>query len=137
MANFDRNLPYNNIPLLPPKTELESPKILKKTIQATRALAGLNGTAEKIPNPNILVNSLTMQEAKDSSEIENVVTTNDALFQAFTASTSKVDPQTKEVLRYREALWDGFVALKQKPILTTNLFINIVQTIKKNTDAYK
>ena len=73
-----------------------------------------------------------MQEAKASSEIENIITTNDALFRAFSAKTSQIDPATKEVLRYREALWGGFNNLKDRPLLTTNLFIRIVQTIRAN-----
>ncbi|MFQ6611459.1 MAG: Fic/DOC family N-terminal domain-containing protein, partial [Fidelibacterota bacterium] len=133
MAKFDPNKPYNDLPLIPLTVDLETTQILKKAVTSGRALAELKGLGDIIPNQSILVNSLTLQEAKDSSEIENVVTTNDALFQAFTASTSKVDSQTKEVLRYREALWDGFVALEKKPILNTNVFIKIVQTIKKNT----
>jgi len=130
---FERTKPYNDLPLLPPKAELETKTVLKKCILARSALSELKGLGDIIPNQTILVNSLTLQEAKDSSEIENVVTTNDALFRAFTASTSKVDPQTKEVLRYREALWNGYLSLQKKPILNTNLFIEIVQTIKKNT----
>ena len=73
-----------------------------------------------------------LQEAKASSEIENVITTNDALFKAFTARTSKIDPATKEVLQYREALWEGYQELKQRQVLSTNLFVRVVCTIKKN-----
>ncbi|MBU0732904.1 MAG: Fic family protein, partial [Proteobacteria bacterium] len=71
-------------------------------------------------------------EAKASSEIENIITTHDALFRAFSSKTSQTDPATKEVLRYREALWEGFSSLKDRPLLTTNLFIRIVQTIRAN-----
>ncbi len=78
------------------------------------------------------MNSLTLQEAKASSEIENIITTNDALFRAFSAKTSRVDPATKEVLRYREALWKGFHDIRERPLMTTNLFIEIVQTIRGN-----
>ncbi|MBW2365739.1 MAG: Fic family protein, partial [Deltaproteobacteria bacterium] len=85
-----------------------------------------------IPNQAILVNSIILQEAKASSEVENIITTHDALFRAFSAKTSKIDPATKEVLRYREALWLGFNALQERPFLTTNLFIRIVQTIRGN-----
>jgi Fic family protein len=73
-----------------------------------------------------------LQEAKASSEIENIVTTNDALFQAFSAKTEQTDSATKEVIRYREALWDGFASMADRPLLTTNLFIRIVQTIRAN-----
>lgn len=130
--SFDRHKPYNKLPSLPPKADIETRRILRKTITAGRALAELKGLGETIPNQVILVNSLVLQEAKASSEIENIITTNDALFKAFTAKTGKVDPATKEVLRYREALWEGFNALKKRPVLATNLFVKIVQTIKKN-----
>jgi len=128
---FDPGKPYNDLPLLPPPVELETTAVLKKCISAHRTLAELKGMGETIPNQSILINSITLQEARSSSEIENIITTNDALFQAFTASTSKVDPATKEVLRYREAIWEGFTRLKRRPLLTTNLFVQIYQTIKQ------
>ncbi|MFQ5444748.1 MAG: Fic family protein [Nitrospinales bacterium] len=130
--NFDPEKPYNDLPLLPPKTEIETKATLKKAILAGRALAELKGLGETIPNQSILVNSIILQEAKASSEIENIITTHDALFQAFSAKTSQIDPATKEVLRYREALWEGFSSLKDRSFLTTNLFIQIVQTIRAN-----
>jgi Fic family protein len=129
---FDPRKPYNSLPPLPPKSDIETKTILKKAIGAVRALAELKGLGETIPNQVLLLNSLVLQEAKDSSEIENIITTNDALFQAFTAKTSQVDPATKEVLRYREALWEGYDTLKTRPVLSTNLFVRVVQTIKEN-----
>jgi Fic family protein len=131
MKKFDPNKPFNDLPLLPPVADLETRTVLKKSISAGRMLAELKGLGQTIPNQGILINSLTLQEAKASSEIENVITTNDALFKAFTASTSQVDPATKEVLRYREALWEGFNTLKSKSFLTTNLLVRLVQSIKK------
>jgi Fic family protein len=124
--------PFNDLPPLPPKADMETKAILKKAISAGRALAELKGLGETIPNQSILVNSIILQEAKASSEIENIITTHDALFRAFSAKTSQIDPATKEVLRYREALWEGFSSLKDRPLLTTNLFISIVQTIRAN-----
>lgn len=129
---FNPDKPYNELPPLPPKQDLETPAVLKKTIGPARALAELRGMGKTIPNQNILINSLTLQEAKDSSAIENVITTNDALFKAFSAQSTQTDPATKEVLHYREALWEGYNALKKKGLLTTNLFIQLVQTIKEN-----
>ena len=130
--SFDPQKPYNDLPLLPPKQDIETRNILRKTITAGRALAELKGLGETIPNQSMLVNSVVLQEAKASSEIENVITTDDALFRAFTAKTSRVDPSTKEVLRYREALWEGYNELKKRPILATNLFVKLVQRIKEN-----
>jgi Fic family protein len=111
--SFDPTRPYNELPLLPPKVDLESKEVLRKTISAGRALAELKGLGKTIPEQAILINSVILQEAKDSSEIENIITTNDKLFQAFTAKSKKFDPATKEVLRYREALWLGFDELKR------------------------
>lgn len=129
---FDPLKPYNDLPPLPPKADIETKAILKKAISAGRALAELKGLGETMPNQSILVNSLILQEARSSSEIENIVTTDDSLFRAFAAQTSKIDPATKEVLRYRQALWEGFTVLLERPFLTTNLFIKLVQTIRKN-----
>lgn len=131
---IDPNKPYNELPLLPPKVDLESKLILKKAISANKALAELKGATNSIPNPEILITSITLQEAKSSSEIENVVTTNDKLFKALSAKSQNIDPATKEVIRYREALWEGYNQLKKNELLTTNLFIKIFQKIKE-TDA--
>src|SRR4030043_676074 len=94
---FDPVMPYDELPLLPPRVDIETRSILKKAISAGRALAELKGLGETIPNQAILVNSIVLQEAKASSEIENIITTHDALFRAFSAKTSQVDPATKEV----------------------------------------
>ena len=129
---FDPAKPNNALPLLPPKADLETKAVLKKAITANKALAELKGLGQTIPNQTMLVNTITLQEAQASSEIENIITTADALFRAFSAQTGQIDPATKEVLRYREAIWDGYQALKSKSTLTTNQFIQIVQIIKKN-----
>lgn len=130
--SFNPQKPYNDLPLLPPKADIETKAILKKAITAGRALAELKGLGDTIPNQSILMNSVILQEAKASSEIENIITTNDALFLAFSAKTGQIDPATKEVLRYRQALWDGFNALKKRPLLTTNLFVKVVQITKES-----
>jgi len=129
---FARSKPYNQLPLIPPKADMETRAVLKKTVSAGRALAELKGVGETIPNQAMLINTIVLREAQSSSEIENVVTTTDALFKAFTAKTNKIDPATKEVLRYREALWEGFTTLKKRAVLSTNTFIKIFQTIKQN-----
>jgi Fic family protein len=127
---FDRNQPYNDLPSLPPPVELETKVVLKQAIRANRALADLRGLARQIPNQGMLINSITLQEARLSSEIENIVTTNDDLYRADADADNTSDPHTKEVLRYRQALRYGFGALRNRP-LTTNLFIEIVQLIKQ------
>ncbi|MCP4696647.1 MAG: Fic family protein [Gammaproteobacteria bacterium] len=126
--SYDRNRHYNDLPLLPPSAELETPAVLKKTIAASRELAELKGAGNVIPNQAILVNSIVLQEARSSSEIENIVTTNDELYQAL-SDNSFAAPHAKEVLRYREALWHGFKLLKSRP-LSVNLFVELVRAIK-------
>lgn len=134
---FDPRKPYNDLPPLPPKVDVETRTVLRKVISAGRALAELKGVGETIPNQAMLINTLVLQEARASSEIENIVTTNDSVFRAFTASTSQIDPATKEVLRYRQALWEGFNKLKRHRNLTTDLLIHVVQTIKENDDGIR
>lgn len=137
IMSFDRKKPNNKLPPLPPDMDLESPVLLKRSIQANRYLGELKGLAKTIPNPAILVNSIVLQEARASSEIENIVTTQDNLFRAFAASSEKIDPQTKEVLRYREAVWAGMQALQKNPMITTNLLIQLSQIIRKVSDGIR
>jgi Fic family protein len=134
---FNAKVPYNDLPPLPPGVDVETKTILKETIVARSALAELKGLGATIPNQALLVDSLILQEAQASSEIENIITTSDALFQAFTAKTKQTDPATKEVLRYREALWKGYSDLKDRPVLTTNLFIELVRTIKEHSGGIR
>lgn len=129
---FDPHLPYNDLLLLPPKLDIEIKTILRKTVSCGRALAELKGLGSTIPDHSILLNSLILQEAKASSEVENIITSNDTLFKAFTASNLRIDPATKEVLNYREALWEAFNQFRKNSLLTTNLFVRLVQVIKKN-----
>src|SRR6185369_16316889 len=109
--------PYNEIPLLPPTVDLETKAILKHCIQARAALAELKGAAELIPNPSILINTLPLLEAQASSEIENIITTTDRLFQ-FRELDAQADAATKEALRYSRALLDGYQAVQKRPLTT-------------------
>jgi len=133
MTDFNRNEPYNSLPLLPPEAALETTKVLRKTIEASRALAQLNGILISSPNPRLFLDTIHLQEAKASSEIENIITTNDDLYKALVADKKFNNPATKEVISYKEALWQGLEAIGKKPFITTNLCIEIVQSIKKNT----
>lgn len=133
MSSFDRKKPFNELPPLPPKFELETKKVLLKTISASRALAQLNGTLINLPNPRLFLDTIYLQEAKASSEIENIITTNDDLYKSIVADKKFGDSATKEVLSYKEALWLGLNKLENKPFITTNLCIEIVQCIKQNT----
>jgi Fic family protein len=126
--SYSPDKPYNYLPPLPPEAEIETPAVLKAAITANRALAELKGKSESLPNPSMLVNAIVLQEAKSSSEIENIVTTNDKLFTALSAEDSGTDPQTKEVLRYRQAMWKGVGALQKGP-LSTDLFISLMLSV--------
>jgi len=133
MKGFNKSRPYNDLPLLPPQAELETKEILTKTIRASRALAQLNGAIRNLPNPSLFLDTIHLQEAKASSEIENIITTNDDLYQAVVADKKFNNPATKEVISYKEAIWLGFSRLEQQPFITTNLCIELVQCIKQNT----
>jgi Fic family protein len=137
MGNFDRKLPYNDLPLLPPRADIETKRILRKTISAGRALAQLNGALTNLPNPTLFLDTIYLQEAKASSEVENIITTNDELYKSLVANKKVINQSTKEVLSYKEALWSGLEQLKERPFITTNLCIAIVQCIKKNAASIR
>lgn len=109
--------PYFGLPALPPKADIETKAILKQCITARAALAELKQAAELIPNQSILINTLPLMEAGASSEIENIVTTTDKLFQ-HARNEDQADPATKEALRYSRVLFEGFSALNQHPLNT-------------------
>ncbi|AHF16754.1 Fic family protein [Niabella soli] len=137
MNKFNRKIPFNDLPLLPPEADIETKNILRKTISAGRALAQLNGTLLNLPNPTLFLDTIYLQEAKASSEVENIITTNDELYQSFVAEKKIENSATKEVLNYKEALWLGLKALKIRPFITRNLCIKIVQCIKQNDAAIR
>ncbi len=137
MTTFDKNLPYNDLPLLPPDTEVETKKVLKKNISASRALAQLNGAIINLPNPRLFLDTLHLQEAKASSEIENIITTNDDLYKSVVADKKYDNPATKEVISYKEAIWIALNKIESKPFITTNLCIEIAQCIKQNTSGIR
>lgn len=126
---FDPAEAHNGLPLLPPTIELESRAVLKACIAARAAVAELKAVGQLIPNQGVLVNSIPLLEAQASSEIENIVTTTDQMFLFDGASEGEADPATKEALRYRTALWDGYQALKTRP-LSTNTAVQICRAIK-------
>lgn len=136
--SFDPKVPYNELPLLPPEQELETRKALKKAISANKALAELKGAGELVPNQAVLIQAIGLQEAKLSSEIENIVTTNDELYRAFASEGQKAEPHTKEVLRYSDALWFGYDWIKDKNHpLTTNLFEEMFRIIKESKSGIR
>src|SRR5690606_1383776 len=113
--NFNRNLPYNELPDLPPDgINLETPTILKQVAKASRYLGELKGLCESLPDPQLLINTLVLQESKDSSAIENIVTTQDELYKATLEGNDIGNHAAKEVLSYRKALYTGVDLMKQK-----------------------
>ena len=129
---FQRDKPWNDLPLLPPCVSLESADVLKQVTLSARALERLRGTSARLPNPRLLVNGIVLQEARLSSEVENIVTTNDDLYRAAAGHESSADPATKEVLRYREALWYGFEQIGKRP-LSTSLFVELVGIVRQTS----
>ena len=115
----------------------ESPEILKKLALSSRRLAELKGIAGSIPNQSILINTLGLQEAKDSSEIENIITTHDELFKDDVLPESFSNPAAKEVLRYRQALRIGFNQIKQSGLLTSNHIIQIQAELEQNNAGFR
>lgn len=125
--------PFNDLPLLPPsRKEVESIKILRQLVNSSVALAELKGLANTLPNPDTLLNAIILKEATASSEIENVVTTQDKLYQALSSKGIQVDAATKEVLRYREAALQGFSFISRKGFLSTNAIIDIQRVLEGN-----
>ena len=137
MSDFKKDIPYNDLPFLPPKVNLETTLILRKTIKASRALANLNGAIINLPNPQLFLDTIHFQEAKASSEIENIITTNDELYKSVVADKNYKNPSAKEVISYKNALWHGLKQLESKPFITTNLCVDIMQRIKQNTSSVR
>ena len=121
--------PWNQLPQLPPAAELETKAVLKQCITARAALAELKQAAELIPNQTMLINTIPLLEAKDSSEIENIVTTADQLFQYAQGGDNLANAATKEALRYRTALYLGYLSLAERPLCTATA-VEVCRTIK-------
>ncbi len=127
-----------NIPILPLPYDLETKAVLKQLNTANRKLAELKGVARTIPNETILISTLTLQEAKDSSAIENIVTTQDDLFHADLALRTTVKTAAaKEVLNYREALQRGFASVREQRLLTLNMIKDIQLTLEHNKAGFR
>lgn len=124
------------LPLLPPDISWETPEILKKLIDARSALAELKGLCQSIPNQKVLVNTLSLQEAKDSSAIENIITTSDEVFSA-AGSPSSSKPAAKEVLSYSQALHAGHEELKNRGFLSRSAILAIQETIEHNKAGFR
>ncbi len=122
-------LPFNDY-------NLKTPKILESLNEASRSLAELKGFANSIPNQYILINAITINEAKDSSEIENIVTTHDSIYKVLTKSGFK-DEAAKEVVDYRRAIWRGYEIIKEKGFINTNALVEIQSIIEHNNGGIR
>ena len=126
------------IPNLPLIIDVETKAVLKQLARSNRALAELKGVAGTIPNENILISSLTLQEAKDSSPIENIIATQDDLYRADLAIKDfTVSPAAKEVQNYREAIFHGFQLVRQHKLLTNNNIISIQNVLKHTKGGFR
>lgn len=137
---YDRTKPFNDLPILPPKQEIEEDvQILKKLVTTSRALATANSSVQRLPNPYMLINTIALQEAKISTAIENIFTTEDELYKAVSDSIKEgnANPGTKEVLRYREALWQGYDLLKGKEEIDLNCIVGIFRQIKNSSGGLR
>jgi Fic family protein len=134
---YSKTVPFNDLPNLPPDFE-ESTEMLRHLAIASRYLGELNGLCASLPDPQILINTIVLQESRDSSAIENIVTTQDELFKAASEDGTGSSNSAKEVLSYRKALYAGLEKMKsQKNLLLTNTMVEIVQTIKQNNSGIR
>lgn len=135
---FSKTKAYNDLPLLlPDKKSWESINVYKKLAEARASLAELKGRLPIIPNPLMLINTLVLQEAKDSSTIENIFTTNDALYKAFSSPSAGPDSATKEVLRYRQALWNAFTKMRKPSDFSEKMAVDIFKTITGKKENFR
>ena len=137
-TNPDRNVPWNDLSLLPIKEEIyRTIEVFETLGNAKAALARLHGRSAIIPNQGMLINSISLQEAKSSSEIENIFTTDDELYKAYSDQNSETSGASKEVLRYREALWSGFSHLKESGRFDQDYLIRVFQEIKQTKEEIR
>lgn len=129
---FDRTRPFNQLPHLPPKEDkIYDREVLLLLAKAHRSLGKLDGISRKLPNPLMLVNTISLQEAKSSTEIENIFTSDDELYIAISTTDTQISPAAKEVLRYRESLWTGIDHITKHKHIDLNTIIRIYQNIKQ------
>lgn len=130
---YKAEIPYNQLPEIPPaRNQVETLNVLRQLVQSSVAIAELKGMATALPNSKILLNAVILREARASSEIENVITTQDKLYQALSVKGSEADPATKEVLRYREAMLFGYRFIQQKGYINTNTIVAIQKLLEQN-----
>lgn len=137
--NPNREEPWNELPLLPIANELyRTAEVLEQLGNTKAALGRLQGRSIAIPNQGLLINTISLQEAKASSAIENIFTTDDELYKAFSEkATEQAQGAPKEILRYREALWDGHSYLKNTEKFDNEYFVRMYREVKQATDGIR
>jgi len=137
MTKFNKEIPYNSLPDLPPKCNLETTAIFKATIRANKLLAELKGYCQTLPYPELLLNTIVLQESKESNAIENIVTTQDELYKATLMGGAIKNQAAKEVLQYREAIYWGIDELKNNNLITTNLVVGLMQRLRNSQEGIR
>jgi Fic family protein len=136
--NPNRELPWNDLPMLPlPEACYRKLEIIEALVSAKEALARLQGRSVVIPNQGMLINTISLQEAKASSAIENIFTTDDELYKAFSDQVSEAIGSAKEVLRYREALWSGYHHLLERGQFSLEYFIKVFREVKQTAEGIR
>jgi len=137
MGPYDRHIPYNNLPPLPPDSaQYLDEEVSVKLVLASRRLAELKGLAATLPNQSIFVNTIALREAKASSAIENIFTTDDELYRSLSHQEDDyLKGPAKEILHYREALWKGFQDITEDRKLTIDTIVDIFRQVKQTHDG--
>lgn len=139
MDAYDRNTPYNQLPPLPPATDLYLDKeVVNILTLASRRLAELKGLASTLPNQSIFVNTIALREAKASSAIENIFTTDDELYRSLSYQEDDyLEGPAKEILHYREALWKGYKDIVDNKSMTLESIIDVYREVKRTHDGIR
>ena len=139
MEPYDRHIPYNQLPPLPPETGLYlDEQVIGNLMAASRRLAELKGLASQLPHQSIFVNTIALREAKASSAIENIFTTDDELYRSLSyQEDTYLEGPAKEILHYREALWKGYQDIIQNGKMTLEGIISVYQIIKQTGDGIR
>ena len=137
MEAYDRHTPYNQLPPLPPDQALYmDAEVGAKLVLASRRLAELKGLAATLPNQTIFVNTIALREAKASSAIENIFTTDDELYRSLSYQEDDyLEGPAKEILHYREALWKGFQDITKEKNLSVETVVNVFRQVRKTHEG--
>lgn len=128
---FDPQKPFNQLPLLPPSVDLDTRPVLKQLSRSRSVLAELKGYADMIPNKRLLLDAVVLLEAKDSSAIENIVTTHDELYKALIADPATLSAAAKEVMNYRAAVYRGYESIRQQKRVTIEMLCEIQAILER------